>query len=100
MGNPFSTRTELLILGLLKNTPSGMYGLTLVKAAKGKLKRGTIYIALGRLEEKGFIRAVEDRHPGHSGLPRSQYKLTGQGERVLAAADILEIATVEGWAHE
>ena len=89
MANPFSTRIELLILSLLEDEPAGMYGLALVKASNGELKRGTVYITLGRLEEKGFIRAVEDSHSEHSGLPRRQYKLTGLGERALAAAELM-----------
>jgi DNA-binding PadR family transcriptional regulator len=96
MGNPFATRTELLILGLLTSEPAGMYGLALVAASNGKLKRGTVYITLGRLEEKGFIKSVEDRSCGHSGLPRPRYKLTAQGVRILAAAELLGINCDKG----
>jgi DNA-binding PadR family transcriptional regulator len=76
-----------------------MYALALIRAAKGKLNRGMIYITLGRLEEQGFIRAVEDPHPGHSGLPRSQYKLTGLGQRVLAVAEATRLDLAVRPAH-
>jgi len=96
--NPFSARTELLILSLLQNESADTYALALVKAAGGKLKRGTIYITLGRLEEKNLIEVVAVPHFRHTGLPRSQYRLTGLGRRVLAAADLTGLPTARGLA--
>jgi DNA-binding PadR family transcriptional regulator len=88
MGNPFSSRTELLILGLLRDAPAGLYAPTLLDASGGELTRATIHITLGRLEERGFIRAVEDRQTASGQLPRSQYRLTGEGERALTEAEL------------
>jgi DNA-binding PadR family transcriptional regulator len=94
MSNPFAARTELLILGLLRSEPAGMYGLELVKVSKGKLKRGTVYVTLGRLEEKGFIRSRSKSEPDQPGLPRPIYKITAQGARALAAAELMGLRTI------
>jgi len=73
---------------LLRDHPSGMYGLEIVDASSGKLKRGTVYVTLGRLEESGFVKSKAQR-PDHPGLPRPIYRLTAQGERALRAAEIM-----------
>ena len=66
-----------------------MYGLELVAASRGRLKRGTVYVTLGRMEEKGYIRShLEDAPPDAGGLPRRLYEATPLGRRVLDA-----------WAH-
>ena len=44
---------ELLVLELLRHQE--LYGLQLVAASRGRLKRGTVYVTLGRMEEKGCI---------------------------------------------
>ena len=63
-----------------------MYGLELVARSKGKLKRGTVYVTLGRMEEKGYISSsLEDPPPRAGGMPRRLYKPTTLGHRVFAA---------------
>ena len=76
---------EALILELLVDE-SRMYGLQLVAASKGRLKRGTVYVTLGRMEEKGFISSrLENAPPDQGGLPRRIYEPTAFGRRVLSA---------------
>jgi DNA-binding PadR family transcriptional regulator len=76
---------ENLILQLLVRRQE-MYGLELVAASKRRLKRGTVYVTLGRMEEKGYITSrLEDAPPGAGGLPRRVYQPTALGRRVLAA---------------
>jgi DNA-binding PadR family transcriptional regulator len=76
---------ENLILELLVRRPE-MYGLELVAASKRRLKRGTVYVTLGRMEEKGYITSrLEDAPPDAGGLPRRVYQPTALGRRVLAA---------------
>jgi DNA-binding PadR family transcriptional regulator len=87
MGNPFPTTTELLVLSLLRDESRGMYGLEMVKASDGELARGTVYVLLGRLEDKGYVRSWVKGRPDHPGLPRPRYALTAPGKRVLEAAD-------------
>ncbi|HEV8345842.1 MAG TPA: PadR family transcriptional regulator [Vicinamibacterales bacterium] len=76
---------QALVLELLAGT-RGMYGLELVAASKRRLKRGTIYVTLGRMEEKGFITSrLETAPPETGGLPRRIYEATPLGRRVLDA---------------
>ena len=76
---------ESLILELLVDQQE-LYGLQLVAASKRKLKRGTVYVTLGRMEEKGYITSrLEDAPPEAGGLPRRVYQPTALGRRVLTA---------------
>jgi PadR family transcriptional regulator, regulatory protein PadR len=80
---PRLSSKETLILDLL--TAQGpMYGLQLVSGSKGKLKRGTVYVTLGRMEQKGLIFSGPERLSDNSGLvPRRVYRPTAFGVRVL-----------------
>jgi PadR family transcriptional regulator PadR len=76
---------EALILELLVDGAE-LYGLQLVAASKGRLKRGTVYVTLGRMEDKGFITSrQESAPPDEGGLPRRVYEPTAFGRRVLSA---------------
>ena len=76
---------ESLILELLVERDE-LYGLQLVAASKRKLKRGTVYVTLGRMEEKGYITSRLENAPADmGGMPRRLYKATPLGRRVLAA---------------
>ena len=76
---------EVLILELLVSE-SEMYGLQLVAASKRRLKRGTVYVTLGRMEDKGFIASrLEPAPADEGGLPRRIYEPTAFGRRVLSA---------------
>ena len=80
---------EALILELLVGE-SEMYGLQLVAASRRRLKRGTVYVTLGRMEEKGFITSrLEDAPPEAGGLPRRVYEPTAFGRRVLDAYELV-----------
>lgn len=74
-------KSEAMILTLLAGGgPS--YGLELVAASRGKLKRGGIYVTLGRMEEKGLVTSAA----GEAG--RRLYRPTALGERALLAARV------------
>jgi len=76
---------ELLVLKMLTNTGGEMYGLQMVEQSGKRLKRGTIYVTLGRMEDKGFIESrKEKQREGARGLPRRLYKPSALGQRVLA----------------
>lgn len=76
---------ELLILNLLADGHE-RYGLQLVDASVGALKRGTIYVTLGRMEDKGYVESrQEDPPPGAGGMPRRLYACTALGRRMRAA---------------
>lgn len=76
---------ELLVLELLVRGRQ-LYGLQLVATSKGRLKRGTVYVTLSRMEEKGYIVSTpDDPPPGAGGLPRRLYEPTALGRRMLRA---------------
>ena len=78
---------QRLILELLVEARE-MYGLELVAASKGRLKRGTVYVTLGRMEDKGYVKSrLEDAPSEAGGLPRRIYQPTPLGRRVLDAWD-------------
>jgi DNA-binding PadR family transcriptional regulator len=85
------SRTESLVMDLLRGRER--YGLELVDASSGALKRGSVYVILARMEEKGFIDSrQEDRTPGTSGLPRRLYRATAYGVKVHEAFTLLRDA--------
>ena len=76
---------ERLILELLVSA-GPLYGLELVDRSEGGLKRGTVYVTLGRMEAKGFLTSEQEEMPeGAIGLPRRRYRPTALGERALRA---------------
>jgi len=92
------TRSEIVVMQLLQDKAAGMYGLEIVQESKGagsrEISRGSVYVLLTRLEDKGFVkkttptRATSD----HPGLPRPIYKLTAEGMRVIAAVEQVGLA--------
>lgn len=82
---PTLPQKEALILDLLVSDGE-MYGLQLVATSKRRLKRGTVYVTLGRMEDKGFISSRLESAPAEEGgLPRRIYEPTAFGKRVLSA---------------
>jgi PadR family transcriptional regulator, regulatory protein PadR len=82
---PSLSRTEELVLRMLV-VGGEQYGLQLVDASGGALKRGTVYVLLNRMEEKGFIESRPDETSSPDAqMPRRLYRATGLGERVFRA---------------
>lgn len=79
---------EALILDLL-TARAPTYGLDLVHASGGRLKRGSVYVTLGRMEEKGFVVSMLDERPGE-GPPRRLYEPTAFGLRALVTSRIAD----------
>jgi DNA-binding PadR family transcriptional regulator len=76
---------ELIVLELLVSS-DGMYGLELVAASDGALKRGTVYVTLGRMEDKGYIESRQEDAPASvGGLPRRVYEPTALGRQLCGA---------------
>jgi PadR family transcriptional regulator, regulatory protein PadR len=76
---------ERLILDLLAST-GPLYGLRLVELSGGRLKRGTVYVTLARMEAKGYLESEQELPvSGAIGLPRRIYRSTTLGERTLRA---------------
>ena len=60
MDIPRLTPKERLILDLLLNAPGcELYGLEMVKKSGGALKRGTVYVTLERMADKGYVTSRE-----------------------------------------
>lgn len=81
---------ELLLLKLLSR--EDMYGYQLVSTLSGseeekgvKIKEGTLYPILYRLEDRGWIESYRDTP--ERGVPRKYYRLTDAGQK---ACDDLE----------
>jgi PadR family transcriptional regulator, regulatory protein PadR len=86
MDIPRLSATERLILEFLVGEE--MFGLQLVQHSKGALKRGTVYVTLGRMQDKGYVESWTEKQPaGSIGLPRRLYRPTAYGLRVLEAWD-------------
>jgi len=82
---PTLSSKESLILELLVEHGQ-LYGLEFVAASRRGLKRGTVYVTLGRMEDKGYITSwLEEAPPRVGGLPRRIYRATPLGRRVLTA---------------
>ena len=91
---------ERLILDLLVSQ-GPLFGLQLVGLSEGALKRGTVYVTLGRMEAKGYVRSEQEAMPaGAIGLPRRLYYPTPLGERVRRAWSLMAREFVEGSARD
>ena len=88
---PSISRTEHLILDLLGI--GERFGLELIEASGSRLKRGSIYVTLGRMERKGFVESRQEERPrGAIGLPRRLYRTTPYGSKVYEAYCLLREA--------
>jgi DNA-binding PadR family transcriptional regulator len=82
---PNLSRKEALVLELLLESRSQeMYGLEMVTASHDRLKRGTVYVTLDRMEDKGYIKSrQEEPRPDASGIPRRLYRVTRYGQKAF-----------------
>ncbi|WP_437758414.1 PadR family transcriptional regulator [Sorangium sp. So ce1389] len=85
---PFLSPKEAVILRLLVSRGE-MYGLQLVETSDGELKRGTVYVTLNRMEDKGYIESRKDPTSLGMGPAKRMYNVTGLGVRVLRAWETL-----------
>lgn len=82
---PKLSRKEFSILELL-DSKGEMYGLEMVKESEGNLKRGSIYVILSRMSDKGYVESREEpREYPEIGIPRRKYWASGLGEKVYRA---------------
>ena len=88
---PSMSRTESLVLELLR--VRDRYGLELVDDSSGTLKRGSVYVILARMEEKGFVESRQEARPAKAGgVPRRIYRATEYGLKVHDAFALLSDA--------
>ncbi len=92
---PSLSPKEAMILQMLISAGE-MYGLEMVKTSGKQLARGTVYVTLSRMEDKGFINSrLEERSGNDAGPPRRLYSANGHGIRVLRARE----AAAAVWAQ-
>lgn len=95
---PALSGIEFLILEMLLERGE-MFGLEMVEVSDGELKKGTIYVTLQRMTEKGLVESrEEERGDGETGIARRLYRPSGYGERVLKAQELaLKYLNMGGW---
>ena len=73
-----------LALELLLNSDHAMYPLEMVSVSEGKLKKGTIYNILNRLEFDGYVEATVEQGPAKmGGEPQRFYRISEHGRRLI-----------------
>ena len=93
---PQFSATERLIIELLA-AHDELFGLQMVELSGRRLKRGTVYVTLGRMQEKGYLESRQEALPaGAIGLPRRLYQPTGFALRALAAWQAAEQIYITG----
>jgi DNA-binding PadR family transcriptional regulator len=93
-----SGKEAVILESLLSSANREMYGLELVSESAGALKRGTVYVTLSRMEDKGYVQSrLEEREAGAMGLPRRLYRVTGYGQRVYEAWQVVKDARNSLW---
>ncbi len=79
---------EFLIMTMLIENGE-MFGLEMVEKSDGALKKGTIYVTLGRMEDKELVNSAEEaRRENETGIARRLYSTTDYGERLYKAQEI------------
>jgi len=88
MRPPRLSAKEYVILDLLSQRGE-CYGLELVQTSDGKLKRGTVYVTLKRMQEKGWVESrLEPSDEPRAGLPRRLFRPTASGLALLRAMEL------------
>jgi len=88
---PHSPLTEATFFILLSLSPSAKHGYAIMKEVKALSKgrvvfsTGTLYGAIRRLLEQGWIKRVSDPGPNPTDRERKAYALTEKGQRVVNA---------------
>jgi DNA-binding PadR family transcriptional regulator len=96
MDIPRLSPKEALILGLLVSKGE-MYGLELVKDSGGELRRGTVYVTLGRMADKGYVESRTVPQCDGTGMPKRLFRATGKGAGVLSAWEIAGATLSLNW---
>ncbi|NNE97475.1 MAG: hypothetical protein HKN25_00505 [Pyrinomonadaceae bacterium] len=85
---PSLSGKEFSIMEMLVNEGE-MFGLEMVDASDGEIKKGTIYVTLQRMAEKDLVDSFEEkRGEDETGIARRIYTPTDYGERVFKAQEL------------
>ncbi len=84
---PYLGAFEQLILFSVLQLEDEAYGVSIRENIEERTRRtvsiGAIYTTLGRLEERGLVRAGTEKPRGRTGRPRKYYALSPEGAREL-----------------
>ncbi len=84
---PYLSAFEQLILFSVLQLEDEAYGVSIRGNIEERTRRtvsiGAIYTTLGRLEERGLVRARTEKPRGRTGRPRKYYALSPEGAREL-----------------
>lgn len=89
--NPTSPLTEATFFILLSLSPSPKHGYAIMQEVKElsneriKFSTGTLYGAIRRLLEQGWIKRVADPKPNPTDRERKAYALTDKGRKMVNA---------------
>ncbi len=87
---PSVSSKEAVILNLLITRGPELYGLQMVEYSKGELRRGTVYVTLERMTDKGYIESRKESKPNKTGIRKRLYKITEFGKRAFQAHQLLK----------
>ena len=95
---PSLSGKEFLIMEMLIDEDE-MFGLEMVETSDGELKKGTIYVTLQRMMDKGLIESFEEeRGENENGIARRIYSTTAYGERIFKAQELaLKYLNMGSW---
>lgn len=100
--NKYIGGLEEMTLLAVQSLGKDAYGVSIHRAlneAKRKISIGSLYVTLGRLEEKGYVRTIRgEATEMRGGRAKKYFELTGQGARVLTAAQEARFLVMN--AHE
>lgn len=82
---------EIVVLELLVGEAE-LYGLQMVDASQGALKRGTIYVTLSRMEKKRYVESWLEETALSQGPPRRLYRITSLGRSALRTSRMVDAA--------
>ena len=84
------TFNEALALGMV--VAGHKHGLDMVRLSQGALRMGSVFLLLGRLEDKGLITSSLIEASGPRKMPRRVFQATDKGRRAFAAWQAAERA--------
>lgn len=93
---PALSGIEFLVMEMLERNGE-MFGLEMVDQSGGELKKGTIYVTLGRMADKGLV-ASRTESGAESASQKRLYTPTDYGRRVFKAQEIaLKYLNMGAW---
>lgn len=85
---PLTEATFFILLSMVRVRRHGyaiLKDVSELSDSRIRLSTGTLYGALSRLLEQGWIERLDSEEPDESGRPRKEYMLTDLGRRILSA---------------